>query len=166
MWRKWRQLKDGISKNPGLLDFVLSFPFLRNFEPLWSNRKSIELLLDNNLPSVGRRPSDTFSVAVVNTGRIPVTVQSLEIYFGHRVFERTPPSGLIVYCMERDELVTLKPGESFKKLISKREVWNIIRQEIYKEKSIDCRLACLLVGEKGHRFSSNRRGFGIAYFES
>jgi len=167
MRQKWRQFKSWISKNRGLLiDFALSFPFLKNFAPLWSSRKNVELLLDNNLPSVGRRPTDTFSVAVVNTGRAPITVKSLEMYFGNRVFERTPPSGWVFHCMEQDELVTLKPGESFKKPISKKFVWNIIKQETYKEKSIDCRLACLLVGEKNFRFSSGRRSFGIAYFES
>ena len=172
MRKKWKQFRHWILENlRPLIDVVVSLPYLKIFAPLWFNRRSVELLLNNNLPSRGL-PAPDLSVSVVNTGQVPVTVRDLELRFGDRVFTKSEPSYTVnFFCLERDELVTLKPGEYFKRTLPKKHVWSVlnqpgpIRQAAYGEKTIYCRIACLLIGESGYRFDSGTHGFGIAYFE-
>ena len=49
--------------------------------------------------------------------------------------------------------------------LSKKDVWNVVKPVMAKEKTIGVRLACGLVGEKEGRFSSGKRSLGLLYFQ-
>ena len=149
----------------GLLNLIQSFWSNRQKEKsdLDKNQPSVELLLNKNEP-MSVFDSD-FHVSVVNTGHVPVTVQSLSICFGHQAaIESTPPSGTYFGLLRKDELISLDPARTVTRNLPKKEVWDVVKP-MMGEQTIGVRLVCGLVGEKEYLFSSGKRSLGPSYFQ-